>query len=265
MKKIILILLMTALTFAASYNKKILTQIHQSDHNQTRFSFAVLGDNRDGDDIFRRMVAQIDRDRNLSFVINNGDLVSLGKANEYTMYMTMIREAGHPWLSVIGNHEIYWHGGRSRYREMFGAADFAFAYGNSYFIIIDTSRKRIETRQLHWLKHELQTARKYTHTFVLTHVPLYDPRKGTYARGHSFRNIDNARRLNDLLDRYDVTMLFTSHIHYYHRGVWHQTPYIITGGAGAPLRGYSRNGFYHYIRVVVEGKKVKYEVVKLKK
>ena len=115
-----------------------------------------------------------------------------------------------------------------------------------------------------WLRRELQYAQRYTHRFVVTHVPLYDPRKGAYARGHSFKDIDNARKVNKILDRYHVTMLFASHIHYYHRGLWHQTPYIITGGAGAPLKYYSRNGYFHYIRVVVDGGRVHYDVVKVK-
>jgi hypothetical protein len=57
-------------------------------------------------------------------------------------------------------------------------------------------------------------------------------------------------------------MLFASHIHAYFRGVWHQTPFIITGGAGAPLKS---GGFYHYIAVTVSGDKVDYKVVKIEK
>ncbi len=77
---------------------------------------------------------------------------------------------------------------------------------------------------------------KYRYRFVFSHVPLHDPRKGEYAQGHSMKNMKEAIKLNRLLDKYRVTMLFASHIHAYFRGKWHQTPYIITGGAGAPLK-----------------------------
>ncbi len=55
-------------------------------------------------------------------------------------------------------------------------------------------------------------------------------------------------------------MIFSSHISSYFRGVWQKTPYIITGGAGAPLK---ENSFYHYIKVIVDGDKIEYKVVKL--
>lgn len=73
------------------------------------------------------------------------------------------------------------------------------------------------------------------------------------------------RRLSELFDIYNVTMLFTSHIHAYYEGYWGKTPYIITGGAGAEL-GRSDPGhyFYHYIKVHVSRSGVNYEVKKLK-
>jgi len=253
---------MTHVVLAAPYNETELAKIKSTDHNQTHFSFVVMGDNRDGDRIFQKIIARTNREQNLSFLIDNGDLVPYGREAEYRNYFDMIQASTHPIISIIGNHEIPLHG-RKRYKQMFGKTSFAFAYGNSYFIILDSAKKRVGHKKMAWLRRELQHAQHYTHRFVLTHVPLYDPRKGAYARGHSFKDLDNARKVNDILDRYHVTMLFASHIHYYHRGQWHQTPYIITGGAGAPLKHYSRDGFYHYIRVVVEGANVRYEVVKI--
>ena len=95
------------------------------------------------------------------------------------------------------------------------------------------------------------------------HVPLYDPRKGLYKKGHSLHNTVKAKELNDIFDKYKVTMLFTSHIHLYYQGVWQQTPFIITGGAGAPLKKYKHHGFYHYLKVVVHDKNIQYKVIKI--
>jgi len=55
-----------------------------------------------------------------------------------------------------------------------------------------------------------------------------------------------------------------SHIHFYYRGVWQKTPFIITGGAGAPLKHYKNNGFYNYVKVTIDGNKIEYNVVKIK-
>ncbi|WP_041675224.1 hypothetical protein [Sulfurimonas autotrophica] len=66
--------------------------------------------------------------------------------------------------------------------------------------------------------------------------------------------------LNKLFERYNVTKLFCSHIHAYYHGIWHKTPYIISGGAGAPLKD---GGFFHYIKVTVENENISYQVIKI--
>lgn len=59
-------------------------------------------------------------------------------------------------------------------------------------------------------------------------------------------------------------MIFSSHIHAYYTGYWGQTPFIITGGAGAELIGVDpQHDFYHYIKVNVTPSHVEYELVKL--
>lgn len=74
------------------------------------------------------------------------------------------------------------------------------------------------------------------------------------------KDTDQAKELNDIFDRYNVTMIFASHIHMYYRGVWQKTPYIITGGAGAPLKNFQNYGFYHYIVVTIDDKNINYDV-----
>lgn len=116
-----------------------------------------------------------------------------------------------------------------------------------------------------WLKNELQNAQSYRYRFVFMHVPLYDPRKGSYTEGHSIKDLNFARKLNEVFDEYNVTMLFCSHIHAYYHGVWGKTPYIITGGAGAELDGSDpKHDFYHYIKVTISDTGVSYNVVKLR-
>ena len=58
-------------------------------------------------------------------------------------------------------------------------------------------------------------------------------------------------------------MLFCSHIHFYYKGKWKKTPFIITGGAGAPLKHYKNMGFYHYIKVTINSNNVEYKVIKI--
>ena len=90
------------------------------------------------------------------------------------------------------------------------------------------------------------------------HIPLYSPpgeESGMVKTGQG-----GADALNALFDTNNVTMLFTSHIHNYYTGVWGITPYIISGGAGAPPEnGHPPN--HHYIVVNVSDQTVTYTYV----
>lgn len=265
MKKIYIVLIILSSTiFANGYNQRVLETIKQQEQNKTEFSFAVMGDNRDGNNVLEKIIYQINQDKNISFVINNGDLVPDGYEKEFDKYFKIISKSKKPFISIIGNHEIPWYDGKTNYKDIFGKTNFAFSFGNSYFIILDTSKKKISNKQFECLEKELKISQEYTNRFVLTHVPLYDPRKGKYKKGHSLKDLSQAKKLNDMFDKYNVTMLFCSHIHFYYRGIWQKTPFIITGGAGAPLKNYKNMGFYHYIKVIVNNKNVKYKVIKIK-
>ncbi len=229
------------------------------------FSFAVFGDNRDGDNVLDRIIRKINKDKSMEFAFNNGDLVPDGYKKEFKSYVKQIKQSTVPIISIIGNHEIPWYDGEKNYKAFFGKTYFAFGFKNSYFIVLDDSdEKGIYAKQLDWLKNQLKISQKYTHRFVFMHVPLYDPRAGKYKKGHSLKDVKNAELLNTLFDKYRVSMLFCSHIHLYYRGVWQKTPFIITGGAGAPLKHFKNYGFYHFIKVTICGKKIHYEVIRIK-
>jgi len=265
MKNIILALFISFI-YAQSipHNIQALEQIKALNHSQDKFSFAVMGDNRGGYEILKDIIQRIDRDRDILFSIDGGDLVTAGYAKEYERYLSLINISKKPILTVIGNHEIPWYDGEKNYEEYMGERYYSFAFGNSYFIILDDANKKgIDKKQKEWMIKELKKSQKYTHRFVFFHVPLYDPREGEYAKGHSLKNIEEAKELNDIFDRYKVAMIFTSHIHIYFRGRWQKTPFIISGGAGAPLKQYKDSGFFHYIKVEVNRDKVDYKVIKI--
>ncbi len=257
----ILLLSFYALAVADTYNAKMIKKIQSiKDENQT-FSFAVYGDNRGRDDILLSIIKSVDNDKNILFSINNGDLVSYGFEYEFNHYLSLIKNAKKPIISIIGNHGIGLFENDMNYKKIFGKTNFAFSFQNSYFIIVDDSDDEgINFKQLSWLTKELNKSKRYINRFIFMHIPLYDPRKGNYKEGHSLDDIKQAQLLNNLFDKYHVTMLFCSHIHSFYKGFWHNTPYIISGGAGAPL---VEDGFFHYIKVTVDEKKVKYEVIKI--
>ena len=261
MKYILILFSFFIFTFAQPYNNAMIEQIKSMKNPNKSFSFATYGDNRGRDDILLSITKSIDSDKEILFSINNGDLVTYGFQFMFEHYFSLIQKSKKPIVSIIGNHGIGLFENENNYKNIFGKTYFSFAFKNSYFIIVDDADDEgLGLKQLSWLQQELQKSQKYANRFVFMHIPLYDPRKGDYKKGHSLENIDQAKILNNLFDKYNVSMLFCSHIHSYYNGFWNKTPYIISGGAGAPLKV---GGFFHYIKVSVEGSKIIYKVTKI--
>ncbi len=239
-------------------------QLQKIDKNKTSFSFIVFGDNKNAVKTFDNLISRLNKE-DILFAIDDGDLVYDGDKEKFMFFLNQIKKLNKPLLTVFGNHEARGEG-RAAYYELFGPFYYSFTVGKSYFIILDDANERnLDDGQFAWLKNELIASQRFKQRFVFMHVPLYDPRKGEYKRGHSLADMAFAKRLNKLFDKNNVTMLFVSHIHAYYRGVWGKTPYIITGGGGAELAGSDpEHYFYHYIKVAINSSNVVYKVVKLR-
>ena len=231
------------------------------------FSFIVFADNKNSITTFNNLIEKVNQEK-AAFSIDVGDLVEDGSKGKFRFFINQIKNFRGPFLTAIGNHELR-EGGRANYYDLFGRFYYSFAFGKSYFIVLDDADERnLDHWQMNWLKSELRKSQQYKYRFVFMHVPLYDPRdnksKGIIIH-HCLQDEAFAQKLNNLFDEYKVTMLFSSHIHSYYRGIWGKTPYIITGGAGAELGGADpKHYFYHYIRVNVSNDGVRYDIVKLK-
>lgn len=249
----------------SSWNYQELQKISK---NESNFLFAVYGDNRDSSEKFPHLIQNVNG-KDVLFSVDDGDLTSSGTPRQFGYFLLQIKNSKAPILTSIGNHDLSSDGNESNYINMFGNPYYSFSEKNSYFIVLDDANStNLGDAQMVWLKNELKKSQGYKYRFVFMHIPLYDPRNGTAGEGHSLDNLTTAKNLNDLFDQYNVTMLFTSHIHGYFRGVWGKTPYIITGGAGAPLSkspagvNSTENYFYHYILVNVTDTGVNYEIVR---
>lgn len=245
-------------------------QLQKISKNESNFSFAVYGDNRHSDGRFHHLIQDVN-EKDVLFSINNGDLTDSGTVRNFGYFLMEIKGSKAPILTVIGNHDLCGGSNESNYINVFGRPYYSFTENNSYFIILDDANSTVDDVGIEWLKNELKAGQNYKYRFVFMHIPLYDPRKGTAGKGHSMNNLTTAKTLNNLFDHYNVTMIFTGHIHGYFSGVWGKTPFIITGGAGSPLsKPYTQNDgssstnnyFYHYILVNVTDQGVNYEVVK---
>jgi hypothetical protein len=222
------------------------------------YTFAVIGDNRDGRQTY---LALIDRLNAVApaFVINGGDLVSSGTASQYDQFIADSAAFQSPWLTIPGNHDIV-NGGRTLYNRRLAPDYYDFTWGNAQFIMLDNADGSMSDQQLAWLENKLEN-RTTQHVFLFMHKPPFDPRPGQM---HTVNSKALADRLISMAARYHVTAVFSSHIHMYYKGERLGVPYYITGGAGAPLYAQpAEGGIYHYLQVKIAGDQVSISPIKI--
>jgi len=237
-----------------------------------KFTFIVLGDNRPGDDIYRKIVVQI-MDRKPDFVINTGDMIAKpGHQEDWTKFWDLSKPITVPYFLTVGNHDAHPKVPLSErtYKEQVDLPGnelyYSFVAGNSFFVVLDSYRddqeKKITGEQLTWLEGVFGKATQ-KHKFVFLHHPLYtEPGKGKHANDSLDKYPADRDRLEALFVKYKVDTVFAGHEHFYQRKTFDGITHVITGGGGAPM--YLKDeagGFYHFVQVTVDGDKVNAEVI----
>lgn len=222
------------------------------------FSFAVVGDNRGGNNVFREILKDISRDPGILFVINLGDTVQSATERNYSYLFNVVNKyLTKPLLVVPGNHEV--KGDSGIFRKVLGRCYYSFHVGSAAFIILScTDTRGIDPKQKVWLKKELAKFQKLRHRLIFMHYPLFDPDKFFFSHAVSKKA---ALDLLTLFKKYRVTMIFAGHIHGFFEGVWDTIPFVVTGGGGAKLMGSDPDHyFFHYIRVSTINGNLTYKV-----
>ncbi|MFH1847245.1 MAG: metallophosphoesterase [Candidatus Omnitrophota bacterium] len=229
------------------------------------FSFIVFGDNHAGfvfnDAAAIKEIWHINREDRLGkmpidFVLSAGDVTLNGKRSHYEAYKKLQGLIKYPVISVIGNHDE-----RELFKEFCGKKEFSFANRNSYFIMLDNEIGELKEKQFEWLEDELKKGGVYDHIFVAMHKPSFDPYQ------QDWYNEDASqwtRRFRRLCSDYNVDMVFSGHKHMFKHEKFDGVDYIVSGGGGMLIEMPEQDGGYlHYVRVVVNGDYVTYEVRKI--
>jgi len=223
-----------------------------------QFTFAVCGDSRDGDEVFRRVLDAVSNDGS-QFLLHLGDIVPNGREKEWLAWQELMTDFPLPFFPVPGNHDSP-DGLLEEYLKYSGAPAqrYSLDVGSVHFSMLDSYSSALFPSTLQWLEADLASTEQPV-KMVFLHHPPFDP-DGT----DHILQMGNSEVMA-LAEKYGVQYVMAGHIHAYEEEERDGTQYIITGGCGAPLYAgeHPEGGFNHYVRVRVDGTDVTTEVVKV--
>jgi len=214
------------------------------------FTFFVLGDNKGGTATLHELLSIAKQDRP-AFGAILGDIVADPEPIRHKLFCYEIGKAelGLPLFMVPGNHDVDVNSAFTLedFEALYGPSQFCLAIGEFLMVFLtntppyDTGGEYLEYFERVMSEH----AGQYEHIYVFAHVPPWS--FDGLARTIGSRG---APRLLELMKRYGAEYIFASDHHGYIKGHKDGTTHIITGGAGARLRG-DHGRFYHMVRIEV--------------
>lgn len=176
------------------------------------FRFAVISDLHFGSENpvrvpqFRAAVPGL----GLSFFCVLGDVADHGLSEEYALAKATLDSIGLPYLTTIGNHDLYQASGWQDFQTTFGPSCYTVLVGNKLkLIFMDTADGAIGRRQFDWLEGQLNDDDR-TVKMVLTHFPSYD---GTDPIMWRLASATERYKLQYYLTTFDVKAYVAGHIH----------------------------------------------------
>ena len=248
--------------------------------------FVVLGDTQNiGKNTSNPIRAAIinsivENNPNLKFILHAGDIVQFGgEQDDWDRYFEDIENATKndvKFYYSVGNHDQYTYSGliEEDWATYLTNVDlpgneryYSFDYNDQiHFIIINTDEYRdkwddpystfnISAEQQSWILNDLETN---TIDFVIAvfHRPCYSINYYGVTAAREQRRV-----LEPILVDFDVDLVFSGHLHYYHRTIRKSIVHVVTGGGGTSLINmhtnsdwkigdeYSLN--YHYCNITV--------------
>ncbi|MFH1684653.1 MAG: metallophosphoesterase [Candidatus Margulisiibacteriota bacterium] len=225
------------------------------------FSFVVFGDNQEGYETFDRLIKKVNKENDIVFAVHLGDTIQYGGKRNHADYLETAAKLKPKIYHVPGNHDLAGKGYLS-YRKLMGSYYYSFDYKNSHFVVLNNAFKgSFDIKQFAWLKKDL-AATDQENIFVFMHRPTFDPSE--IYKNYVMSGREVVKQLMMTFEKYGVDYVFAGHIHGYAKTKRGGIVYVVTGGAGAPLylpRDFG--GFYHYVKIGVDGRNISDKVIRV--
>lgn len=244
-------------------------------HDETKFSFLVLGDSGVDTpvqwDIGRQMQRSMN-EREVDFVVHVGD-VHQGSGDYYDNiyfkpYRSLLKNIN--VFTSLGNHDVITDNGAVYLDDFYLPSNnpdsteryYSFRWANAYFIALDTNGDYSPGSAQHeFLISALTDSLRLsaTWTFVYAHHPPYTEYWTDYYGDQRVQNY-----LVPIFEEYDVDMVMNGHTHSYERGEMEHVHYLVTGGGGGSLDDYFvdydhitfSDAKHHFTRIDVDGEQL---------
>ncbi|NOX89668.1 MAG: PQQ-binding-like beta-propeller repeat protein [Calditrichaeota bacterium] len=213
---------------------------------QDRFRFAWLSDTHvstasSGAKDLRLAVKDINRLRNIDFVIVSGDITETNTGNNLFRAKQILDSLNMPYYIIPGNHDSKWtDSDLENFKTYWGDDKFNFDYGDFKFIGLHQGPElrmadgHFAPHDLRWLKRFLRTLKNPRQPLIfVTHYPLSPP-----------FTIDNYDVFMDIIKNYRVVMLLNGHGHRNRRGSAYGIPQIM---GRSSLRASNERGGYNIV------------------
>ena len=193
MRKILLLLLLLQLTAcdeifdihpydvdfkgATGINDKQIERIRHDLGGKDTLRIAFVSDTHGWYSETKDEIDDLNRRKDIDFVIHCGDLTDTGTAKEFEWSRDILQKLNCPFVALIGNHDFLGTGDQT-YRTMYGRMDFSFIVSRVKFVCLNTNATEYDymaaVPNFDFMEEEFtKDSAEFNRTVLVMHAPPY--------------------------------------------------------------------------------------------
>ncbi len=226
------------------------------------FTFLVCGD---PNGVSPQLSSIVKAAGEADFLVIVGDLTPSGSESEYSRLYEFLRSSGIEYHVIRGDNDRSRDPSGAVFTRFFGPLWSSFEHKGCHFQLLDNSDgfSGFPAEELAWMEEDLSSAGGGL-KLAFAHIPPGAPP----SLSAPYDSWEGARATSEealrIWREYGVDTVFCGHLHAYMVYSEAGPRVLVTGGAGSPLHlPEAMGGYYHYLKVTVQGRRVEVEVVRL--